>query len=31
MKTAMIALIATATLNPVAHAESAVPSELIIG
>ena len=31
MKTAMIALIATSTLNPVAHAESAVPSELTIG
>ena len=31
MKTVMIALIATATLSQAAHAESAVPSELIIG
>jgi hypothetical protein len=31
MKTVMIALIATATLSQVAHAESAVPSQLIIG
>jgi len=31
MKTVMIALIATATLSQSAHAESAVPSELIIG
>ena len=31
MKTVMIALIATATLSQAAHAESAVPTELIIG
>ena len=31
MKTVMIALIATAALSQAAHAESAVPSELIIG
>src|ERR1700733_1833744 len=31
MKTVMIALIATVTLSEAAHAESAVPSELIIG
>ena len=31
MKTVMIALIATATLSQAAHAEAAVPSELIIG
>jgi len=31
MKTVMIALIATSTFSQVAHAASAVPSELIIG
>ena len=31
MKTVMIALIATATFSQAAHAESAVPSKLIIG